>query len=196
MDSIPSKRRKYDIKIVSSPKPIHFSGKSSPQNWSLPKSIIDYITDYPSNSEVYQNMIKCCKYFFAKNPILVFSNLYYNLGEWTTERAGKNLELNNISCKFWITKVFEVFTYMSDINDKTASTVISRIYQCNVTDLLLNNQMISADELKIISSKVEYLHFYGVNVMDHDGSVFALEKLFKLFPKIKNFKFEQVNFPQ
>uniref|UniRef100_A0AC34FWQ4 Uncharacterized protein n=1 Tax=Panagrolaimus sp. ES5 TaxID=591445 RepID=A0AC34FWQ4_9BILA len=59
---------------VSSQK-FYFTGPYSLQEWSLPDSFMYYIAMNPKSAEVYQKLVKSCKFFYIKNPILVVPRL-------------------------------------------------------------------------------------------------------------------------
>uniref|UniRef100_A0A914QU47 Uncharacterized protein n=1 Tax=Panagrolaimus davidi TaxID=227884 RepID=A0A914QU47_9BILA len=46
------------------------------QEFSIPKPIINYITDIPENPIGHAKLINCCKYFYYKNQIIVANYLY------------------------------------------------------------------------------------------------------------------------
>ena len=49
--------------------------KLIPQRFSIPSSFIYYMAKNPTSLPVYQKLIQSCKYFFAKNPIIVVFNI-------------------------------------------------------------------------------------------------------------------------
>uniref|UniRef100_A0AC34G6X7 Uncharacterized protein n=1 Tax=Panagrolaimus sp. ES5 TaxID=591445 RepID=A0AC34G6X7_9BILA len=157
------------------------------QSFSLPDSIMHYMAQNPPSPEVYEKLVKCCKYFFIKNQIIILSNTAYYNNEWriygnTGERI--NIDLSNISIKYWITGYLSV----RRTNDNTiASSLISKIYKCNVRHLSLINQICSFDEFMVLaSSNVEALRLFRVTVKYGDGTEVHLEKIVEQLPKVKS----------
>uniref|UniRef100_A0A914PG81 Uncharacterized protein n=1 Tax=Panagrolaimus davidi TaxID=227884 RepID=A0A914PG81_9BILA len=88
---------------------LHFKGPNIRQTWSLPDSIIYYIAKNPSNAKAWQKLIQCCKYFFAKNPILVIDELIYaGKGKWEA---------------FLFSKAKVVYLHKSVVRNKNDETV-------------------------------------------------------------------------
>uniref|UniRef100_A0AC34G2F0 Uncharacterized protein n=1 Tax=Panagrolaimus sp. ES5 TaxID=591445 RepID=A0AC34G2F0_9BILA len=51
------------------------------QNWSLSDSIIYYMAKNPKNANIYLKLVKSCKHFFVKNPIIIVERLLRNFDE-------------------------------------------------------------------------------------------------------------------
>uniref|UniRef100_A0A914NYM6 Uncharacterized protein n=1 Tax=Panagrolaimus davidi TaxID=227884 RepID=A0A914NYM6_9BILA len=82
------------------PKQLHFRGPYRRQNWSLSYLIIGYITKNPSNAKAWEKLIQSCKYFFAKNPIIVADYLNFSQG-WeisSNTSTGRLQKLLNLYC--------------------------------------------------------------------------------------------------
>uniref|UniRef100_A0A914Q6B4 Uncharacterized protein n=1 Tax=Panagrolaimus davidi TaxID=227884 RepID=A0A914Q6B4_9BILA len=108
------------------------------QNWSLPNSIIYYISKNPSTSKSFQKLIQSCKYFFIKNPIIIVPEFH------VTQFS------NEITCNIWITESLGIIT------DSPVS--INKIYQCDATSITISGQRLSINELIAFASKSEMLH--------------------------------------
>uniref|UniRef100_A0AC34FMP1 Uncharacterized protein n=1 Tax=Panagrolaimus sp. ES5 TaxID=591445 RepID=A0AC34FMP1_9BILA len=158
------------------------------QNFSLPDSIMHYMAMNPKNAEVYRKLIQSCKYFFAKNPILVISDLRYSTNQWKTRVNGnwKNIRMDDISSKVWITDSFNASTE-HEIDKTVVASIISKIYQCNVKNLSLCDEILSYDDIMVIAAGVEHLNFVHVTVKHGDGTVVPVEKLVEQFPRVKSF---------
>uniref|UniRef100_A0A914YIJ7 Ribosomal protein S2 n=1 Tax=Panagrolaimus superbus TaxID=310955 RepID=A0A914YIJ7_9BILA len=143
-----------------------------------------YIAKNPKNAEVYQKMIKICKYFFVKNPILVISNLHYYQNGWGTRKndGWNSIDMNRISAKLWITDRLPVYRQHVS-NNSLVSSIIPKIYQCDAKYLILCDQVISLNELIFLCSSAEALDFKRVTVKN--GTVLAFEKFFEQLPQIK-----------
>uniref|UniRef100_A0A914P6M7 Uncharacterized protein n=1 Tax=Panagrolaimus davidi TaxID=227884 RepID=A0A914P6M7_9BILA len=68
------KRKAQDDRVILS-KHDKFYATVQRQNFSMPDSVTFYMAKNPKTAELYQKVIQTCKYFFAKNSILVISSL-------------------------------------------------------------------------------------------------------------------------
>uniref|UniRef100_A0AC34FE43 Uncharacterized protein n=1 Tax=Panagrolaimus sp. ES5 TaxID=591445 RepID=A0AC34FE43_9BILA len=152
------------------------------QNFPFRDSLINYITKNPSSAKVYQKMVKCCKYFFIKNPILVAENLCYHNKKWNITLGKETLGL--ISSKLWITNAFSI-NCIPIKNSNLVSSIFPKLYQCGAKKLNLCDQIFSFKDFCFLSSNVEELQLYHVIVKNDDGSIVPFEKLFEVIPKIK-----------
>uniref|UniRef100_A0A914YJ44 Uncharacterized protein n=1 Tax=Panagrolaimus superbus TaxID=310955 RepID=A0A914YJ44_9BILA len=110
-------------------------------------------------------MIKRCKYFFVKNPVLIIHDLDY-----------QDIDMNKLSSKLWITN--ELFVSPETVsNDCVASLIVPKIYRCDVKRLNLYNLIISLNELIFICSSVKELHLHRVTVKNDNGTLVAFEEL-------------------
>uniref|UniRef100_A0A914PBQ5 Uncharacterized protein n=1 Tax=Panagrolaimus davidi TaxID=227884 RepID=A0A914PBQ5_9BILA len=74
--------------IVRNSKRAKFMATYRHQNFSMPDSFVFYIAKNPKTWKLYQKMVKTCKYFFVKNPILVIDkHLNYYDSQWTIEET-------------------------------------------------------------------------------------------------------------
>uniref|UniRef100_A0A914PUS2 Uncharacterized protein n=1 Tax=Panagrolaimus davidi TaxID=227884 RepID=A0A914PUS2_9BILA len=176
---------------MPSSKELFFKGPYLRQNWSLPDSIIYSITKNPSNSKAWQKLIQSCKYFFFKNPNFVIRKLSFHCnGKWEISLNKVKIQFSgftNISCKFWLTYKFDICSCNS--TPETVSSLISRLYRCDVKKLILDEQNISFNEFLFLTSNVENIKLRHVIVKNEEGSIVPLEKLVKVLPKIKEFEF-------
>jgi hypothetical protein len=191
-----NKRKAEDSDITIISKKSRFSESYLPQNFPFRDSMINYITNNPSSPKVWLKMIICCKYFFAKNPLVIISNLYYHGEEgWKTigmSFRGGEKYLTNLLCKFWIYNHI-VVTEIAPQN--AVSNFISRIFRCDLKDLDLQNQVITFDELLLLSAKKGYVSFDNVTVYYKDGSVVPLEKIVQFYPDISDFHYTAPSVP-
>uniref|UniRef100_A0A914Q5P4 Uncharacterized protein n=1 Tax=Panagrolaimus davidi TaxID=227884 RepID=A0A914Q5P4_9BILA len=152
------------------------------QNFSLRDSIIHYIEKNPKTWELYQKLIKSCKYFFVKNTILVVRRLSYNKNDlWFAKADGDVdkvlIDLNKIKCKFWVTEKFDVFPYVTNYNPNILSSNIPKLYKCDAMFLHLKGQTISSYDHSFFISDAEEIFFEDVTVKDENGKLLPLEKL-------------------
>uniref|UniRef100_A0A914Z1C4 Uncharacterized protein n=1 Tax=Panagrolaimus superbus TaxID=310955 RepID=A0A914Z1C4_9BILA len=176
----------YNSSMITASKRDVFLSTYCRQKFTFPGSMMHYIAKNPKNSKGYQKMVKSCKYFFVKNPILILSDLRYTQNGWKTydNKTWKSIDIDRISCKLWITDKHEVVP-TNDSNNYIASSIIAKIYQCDFKYLFLSNQFISLHELIFLCSSVEALHFSIVNVKNDDGTVVSFDKLIEQLPNVK-----------
>uniref|UniRef100_A0A914NYJ1 Uncharacterized protein n=1 Tax=Panagrolaimus davidi TaxID=227884 RepID=A0A914NYJ1_9BILA len=191
-----NKRKAEDSDITIISKKSRFYESYLSQNFPFHDTMINYITNNPSSPEVWLKMINCCKYFFAKNPLVIISNLYYHdeMG-WKTiawSLPGGQKYLKNLLCKFWIYNHI-VVTNVAPQN--AVSNFIPRIFRCDLKDLQLENQVIAFDELLLLSAKKGYVSFENVTVYYKDGSVVPLEKIVQFYPEISDFNYTAPSVP-
>uniref|UniRef100_A0A914Q5U7 Uncharacterized protein n=1 Tax=Panagrolaimus davidi TaxID=227884 RepID=A0A914Q5U7_9BILA len=168
-------------------------GSTIKQNWSLPNSIIYYITKYPSNSKGYQKLIQSCKYFFVKNPIIVASFLRSKHVskalicskkqkdcENNDGRCCIKIDIKKVTSKIWITGKFEISF------DAPTSLLCSKLYKCE-TYLGLEYKNIFFDDFKFLASSVKRICLSKSLIKYKDGEIVMLEKILECLPKIKWF---------
>uniref|UniRef100_A0AC34GU27 BTB domain-containing protein n=1 Tax=Panagrolaimus sp. ES5 TaxID=591445 RepID=A0AC34GU27_9BILA len=176
------KRKAADSINVGSSKKIHFTGPYGRQEWSLPDSIIYYMAMNPKSAEVYQKLVKSCKYFYIKNSILVVKRLKYEKEKWKISCGKETINMGNVTLKIWITDVFDV-TAFSNVSQKTASSIIPNIYKCDAKSVYLYDQVISFQDFCFLASNVYFVSFSNTTVKNEDLSILEFEKLFLTFSK-------------
>uniref|UniRef100_A0AC34GC47 AraC family transcriptional regulator n=1 Tax=Panagrolaimus sp. ES5 TaxID=591445 RepID=A0AC34GC47_9BILA len=161
-----------------------------PQEWSLPDSIIYYITKNPSSAKAHHKSIQTCKYFFVKNSIIVADSLHichYNEGDviWL-ENEKEHFQLANVSKKkLWITSEFANF---AQTPQNIVSSVLPSIYRSEAKSLRLINQVLSFKQFLFITSKVESIFVGDITVTNPNGSIAPLEKLVEALPTVTDFQ--------
>ena len=165
-----------------------------PQIFSLPENVLFYLIKIVSNPGVYRNLIKTCKYFFPKNPILVGRRiLCENLNLWISnestpaapEEPVEAVQLNRWSPKIWVT---EELTLGRAGSHRIVPLLIPKLYTYQFTQINIDCQMLSFGEYKILTSSVECLRFHNVSVnYEDDGAVVPLETLLQQIAKIQEF---------
>uniref|UniRef100_A0AC35FQP0 Uncharacterized protein n=1 Tax=Panagrolaimus sp. PS1159 TaxID=55785 RepID=A0AC35FQP0_9BILA len=169
-----NKRKAEDSDTTIISKKSRFYESYLPQNFAFRDSMINYITNNPSSPKVWLKMIICCKYFFAQNPLVIISNLYYHDEEgWKT--IGRS--------------------FRGDALQNAMSNFIPRIFRCDLKDIQLENQVIAFDELLLLSAKKGYVSFDNVTVYYKDGSVVPLEKIVQFYPDISDFQYTAPSIP-
>jgi hypothetical protein len=154
------------------------------QDFAFSGSLMYYIAKNPLSPKVYQKMIKSCKFFFVKNPLLVLSNLYYANNGWVTWSNGNRtkVDLNGLE-KYWVAEYF----WTCSSRASAAASIVPRISLCNVQRLSLANQIISYNDLMILAKDVEDLTLNKVFVRNEVTFFVTVDKIFDLFPKVKRF---------
>uniref|UniRef100_A0A914PRU7 Uncharacterized protein n=1 Tax=Panagrolaimus davidi TaxID=227884 RepID=A0A914PRU7_9BILA len=206
------KRKAKENKLKEVPsKKTRFCDSYYRQNWSFRGSFIHYITQNPSSAKVYQKMIQSCKHFFIKNPIIIVPELYFLRKKgWCTQENrpsrhrlnDRSIYLNELSSKIWITDLLHVWG--STPNWSALTSFMPQIYQCDATDISIEKQMFSFNDLMVIASKCETLYLSNVVIMNNDEVVpeteeycfenaVSLETLFKALPNVKTFEYDLPN---
>uniref|UniRef100_A0A914QRM5 Uncharacterized protein n=1 Tax=Panagrolaimus davidi TaxID=227884 RepID=A0A914QRM5_9BILA len=178
--TIPSSRAKFFAKYFR-------------QNFALPDSIIHYIAKNPKTWMLYQKIIRTCKYFFVKNPILVVPLLSYIHDDvWVVDADVELLiDLNKIKCKFWVTEEFDVLPGVNDYNPNILSSNILKLYKCDVIFLFLICQTISYNDLSFFISVAEEIGFKDVNLKDENGKILPLEKIIEASIKARRINMQK-----
>uniref|UniRef100_A0AC35G0V6 Uncharacterized protein n=1 Tax=Panagrolaimus sp. PS1159 TaxID=55785 RepID=A0AC35G0V6_9BILA len=150
----------------------------------------------PISLKTYDKLIQCCKYFFSKNPIIVIPSLNFDHDKygWKVVRNGlpTKIDITNVSNKLWITN--DLYVYENeDITNETpmfmnlASSIVPKLYKCDVTELTLKKQNIFFNEYLMLALNVEFLAFVDVIVKKLDGTLTSVEKNVEGASKLKEF---------
>uniref|UniRef100_A0A914QYS8 Uncharacterized protein n=1 Tax=Panagrolaimus davidi TaxID=227884 RepID=A0A914QYS8_9BILA len=169
------KREAQDSMVVSCTR-AKFMATFYQQDFSLPDSLIFYIATNPKTAELYLKMIKTCKYFFVKNPIIIIDCLDTFGGKWRVNE--KPLDLTKYNCKYWITDVISVSASVF-VDKNILSTIIPKLYQCDVKCLSISHQIISFNDLSFIISSAEEIYFNNV-IVKKCNSVIPLEGIIEI----------------
>uniref|UniRef100_A0A914Q2B4 Uncharacterized protein n=1 Tax=Panagrolaimus davidi TaxID=227884 RepID=A0A914Q2B4_9BILA len=158
--------------IVRNSKRAKFMGTYYHQNFSMADSVIFYIAKNPKSWRLCQKMVKTCKYFFVKNPILVIPYLSYYGSQWTIEQTP--YDINQTMSTLWIAQgltvspahsVFAEAKYQSVL-----TSIIPKVYRCDVAVLSLLKQVIFYHALPLLTSSAKDIIFDEVVVKHEDGS--------------------------
>uniref|UniRef100_A0A914RBE2 DUF38 domain-containing protein n=1 Tax=Panagrolaimus davidi TaxID=227884 RepID=A0A914RBE2_9BILA len=171
-----------------SAKRIYFSGPYHRQNWSLPDSIIYYITKNPSTAKLFQKLVQMCKYFFIKNPIIIIKQFYNREKrelQAILEKIEKRIILSNISYKFWVT-AGEI-----EPTSKIISSIIPHLYKIDVKQIRVCRQTFSFNDFVCFSKNVENIDLNHIILKKENVSNIPLEKLVEALPKLKNLSVNQ-----
>uniref|UniRef100_A0AC34FKW5 Uncharacterized protein n=1 Tax=Panagrolaimus sp. ES5 TaxID=591445 RepID=A0AC34FKW5_9BILA len=134
-------------------------------------------------------MVKSCKYFFVRNPIIIMSRslFEYTNNGWNVWFNGeKKVDLSNFYSKIWITRSLCVAADCNESFDPNfLSLNVPKIFQSDIKILNLWKQNISFKDLIFLASKCEKIDLnYGVTVLYEDESIVPLEKIVQVLPKL------------
>uniref|UniRef100_A0AC35GP31 Uncharacterized protein n=1 Tax=Panagrolaimus sp. PS1159 TaxID=55785 RepID=A0AC35GP31_9BILA len=183
-------------KIVSTPifygKRAWPGGPSIQQNFLLPLSIIYYIAKNPLSTKVYQKLVKTCKFFFEKNPIIIFDNLD-TLDNTTKYHISQNANLvcsqNNFECcvkadlktlstKIWITRGLHIHRHI----ENCVAGIVQKNFRFEILRLVINDNDIIFDDLKYLASYARRVTLWINTIKYKNGSIVMLDKILELFP--------------
>uniref|UniRef100_A0A914PH47 Uncharacterized protein n=1 Tax=Panagrolaimus davidi TaxID=227884 RepID=A0A914PH47_9BILA len=169
--------------MIQSKRAKFYSTYISRQNFALPDTIMFYILMNPKTAKLYQKLIKSCKYFFVKNPVLVISYLFYNCDKWFVDQ--KPFDLSKLTCKVWITDKLNLCSVKTG-NQSILPSLMSKFYRCDAKDLLLSNQVLSFHDLSLLISSAKDISLYNISIKNKNGSNVALEKVIEIAVKAKS----------
>uniref|UniRef100_A0A914Y263 Uncharacterized protein n=1 Tax=Panagrolaimus superbus TaxID=310955 RepID=A0A914Y263_9BILA len=138
-----------------------------------------YIARNPKNAKVYQKLVQSCKYFFIKNPILVYEGISFDICWYDINENW--LMMNQTSCKLWITHYLQI-TPRNHEDIPHASSLIPKIYQFDLFDLNLSILTISYNVFMSLCSSVKTLSLNRATVKNDDGTVVSFEKIIEQLP--------------
>uniref|UniRef100_A0A914PLG4 DUF38 domain-containing protein n=1 Tax=Panagrolaimus davidi TaxID=227884 RepID=A0A914PLG4_9BILA len=173
------------------------------QCFSIPLSIVYYMAKNPRSAKVYQKMIRTCKYFFLKNPILVYHCLHYNKNEWkicvnqsclgpVEDLVYRKvaMDLKKLESKICVTFTLEISSSTSTF----ASSLIQKLYRGNVKSLVLKEQRILLEELLFLSNKLKHVCLHESYVYYPGGKqLVPFEVIIATLPMVQAFCIEQTN---
>uniref|UniRef100_A0A914XWM4 Uncharacterized protein n=1 Tax=Panagrolaimus superbus TaxID=310955 RepID=A0A914XWM4_9BILA len=170
-------------------------GPSIKQHFALPEPIMYYIAKNPSTPEVYKKLVRSCKYFFEKMQILVVGNLYGNTkiclnedcdGDERKEKCCFDIDFNKFSNKIWVTNN----VCLDEENISTFSSLIfPKLFRWNNIQLHGFADNIMFDDFKKVASFLTDISFVGCRIINDDGNVVMLDKIFEITTNIKDFEF-------
>ena len=161
------------------------------QRFSLPENLVFYVVKNPPSPEVYNKLIKFCKYFSLKNPIITLYRLNFlnDVKYWKTKKINvfqkrKKFKIENLNKKLWI---YQKLIVIEHRNQFLASSLIPRIYRCDLIRLELSNQTLTFAEFRKLTSSgsLKKLDLARVLVKSDDGTIIPIEKLIESLPKLR-----------
>ena len=161
------------------------------QRFSIPSSIVYYMAKNPISPTSYQKLIKCCKYFYSKNLILVVDEII--LGDSTVKIYISNdsedlppyliAKPHQILCKLWVTQTAHVL----NLTDVGTQTLLHKIFR--VSKFWIYSNTIRLDSIlrpEIIES-VKKVDFCNTFLEFADGKKMPLKNVFEFFPNLEDF---------
>ena len=169
------------------------------QRFSLPEALVFFMANNPPSPEVYHKLIRCCKYFWFKNPVITLNDLYHCSRDkyWRTYKMNgfqgfKRFEIENFKEKLWIYQDLNVFRML---NTLLASSIIPRIYRCDLTSLTLSDQTLSFNEFQKLTSSGSLVSLYlkKTSMKNDGGTIVPIETLIEVLPNLEAFEYHNVS---
>ena len=168
------------------------------QQFSLPEASVFYMAKNPPSPEVYEKLIRCCKYFWLKNPVITLNYLgrFYDEKYWVTHKINgfpelKKLKIESFKEKLWINWKLTVY---NDLNQFLASSLIPRVYRCDLKELMLAHLILSFDEFQKFTSSgtLESLDLHDTIVKNDDRTVVTIEKFIEILSNLEAFVYGNI----
>ena len=166
------------------------------QRFSLPEALVFYMAKNPPSPEVYHKLIRCCKHFWLKNPVITLERLCLHDHDtyWRTDKINGNQEtrkfkIENINGRLWFRRSLIIDNEQDQF---LASLLIPKIYRCNLTRLDLSHQILFFDEFQKLTSSDSLLCLYldKVLVKNDNGTILPIEKLIERLPELQRFEYK------
>uniref|UniRef100_A0A914QXC5 Uncharacterized protein n=1 Tax=Panagrolaimus davidi TaxID=227884 RepID=A0A914QXC5_9BILA len=169
--------------IVRYSKRVKFMETYHHQNFSMPDSFVFYMAKNPKTWKLYQKMVKTCKFFFVKNPVLVIDDsLNYHGSQWTIIQTP--YDMNQTTSKLWIAHGLFVSSITAEMIDPNIlNSIIPKLYRCDAWVLSLFEQVIFYHDLPLLTSSAKLIFFDQVVVKHEDGSNVDVQKIVEIASK-------------
>ena len=170
------------------------------QRFSLPAALVFYMAKNPPSPEVYHKLIKCCKYFWLKNPVITLERLCLHDHDtyWRTDKTNgfqerRKFKIENMNGRLWFRRILIIDNEQDQF---LASSLIPRIYRWDLTHLTLTFQTLTFNEFQKFTSSgsLKCLDLKKTIVKNDDGTVVPIQKLVELLPKLQRLYYD--NFPK
>ena len=163
--------------------------KLIPQRFSIPPSFIYYMAKNPTSPCTYRRMVRTCKFFYSKNPVLVVDDIEFFKFDFSICRNRKaksyyNLAATQISCKFWVSRKANIF-YLTPV----AFTIL-RDKMFRIKGLYLGPDSVVLDNIlrPEIARFIKDVRFCKTILENADGTLMSLERIFEYFANLKSFE--------
>uniref|UniRef100_A0A914Q3W0 DUF38 domain-containing protein n=1 Tax=Panagrolaimus davidi TaxID=227884 RepID=A0A914Q3W0_9BILA len=176
-----------DASDVICAKRLRFIAPNRRYDFDFPNSVIYYVAKNPTSAKLYKKLIKACRYFFWKNPILIIDFLIYENNEMKADfsESEQDICLKNVPYKFWVSGDCDIgIDANSSYTNDLVSSFLPRIYRCEINVLALLDQKLTTDEFLFVTAKTRGFNSYDLTVVNRDGKEIAFEKLVELIPEV------------
>ena len=163
------------------------------QDFSLRFNLICYIIENPPTSEVLLKLQQTCKYFFAKNKVIVVHKLlaYVPKKRCFIDYYNKKVSIPLGKFKYWFNHIYP----KNDTWESFYPFITPHIYRITFKELYVGDQTLSMKTLDLLLSneKMEFLRFFVVDIRDDNGSVVPVDFILSKIPHILQFDFYNPN---
>uniref|UniRef100_A0A914Q2R2 Uncharacterized protein n=1 Tax=Panagrolaimus davidi TaxID=227884 RepID=A0A914Q2R2_9BILA len=132
------------------------------------------------------------KYFcFKEFPYMVVKDLNYFKTKWIYCKSKDDfdyevLDLSNINKPIWITE--GIYCYTEDVS--LVSSLLSKVIVCDITNLGLDDQIITLNEFKLLISSGNVTTFsFGFSHVEYEnGEIVPIDEIMELIPNVTEFQ--------
>ena len=156
------------------------------QRFSLPPSIIYNMAKNPISPSGYQKLTQTCKYFYARNPIIVVDFIWlfddsFHVYLNKDKHPYRIRNARQILCKFWYNDI--------NISSKlTVATEILRDKTFRVNKICLCNNVVLDEVLPSESvQSINEVYLQGTPPENANGSPMTIEQILEFFPNLEVF---------
>ena len=155
------------------------------QKFSIPSTIIYYISNNPSSPNGYQKLTQTCKYFYAKNPIIVVYDIrFLGSDDFNLGHRRYRSSIAKIACKFWVTHTV-AYHYVNRLANEILHNKVIRITKLQLSSgNIVLDQILSPETLQSIRE----VYFRKTTFEHADGVPMSVEEIFEYFPNLESFK--------
>ena len=161
--------------------------KAHPLPPMFPHTMLSYITkDPPKTAEIQWKLMKVCKLFFSKHPIIPISDFkeYYDemvICQFNDNTIEQSFPTSDHGYKFWITGNVLCDSWISSFLSET----LPLIFRCDCEELYLDEVNLTYEEFKLLlSSKyLKYIFMKEVNIIKYFGTKLSFDRILDLLPQ-------------
>ena len=162
-----------------------------PQRFPFPYSMM-LLIHAGKTATCQSKLIKTCKYFFIKDPIIVVNEAYIRKhtvhifgGVNVDNDMERYVQPDNMNCKLWITSEIIFLEHVQNW-----SLLLSKIHQYDKVSLQISAQTLSYSNLKLFAKKgtCKELYMETCNIPDLNGLQVSIEKIVELFPMAESYR--------
>uniref|UniRef100_A0AC35FQV2 Uncharacterized protein n=1 Tax=Panagrolaimus sp. PS1159 TaxID=55785 RepID=A0AC35FQV2_9BILA len=157
------------------------------QYFSLPNTYISYIHQNPISTHGLEKLNQTCKYFFANQKVLIFSELaaVYRNGSIRSNKFKKRevLDLLKVDAKFWFSGQLFLYSFTCRLD---------RIFKCTVEYLKLYDTTLMFNEFEKLTAENTVIDFRSYNdscIEYSDGTIVSIDVLLSMLPNVRHFEY-------